>query len=357
MGYSFDSSSGESESRDRILTGNPRVTFLILTRNQERFIAEAIDSALAQDYDALEIIVSDDCSTDGTWQIVNEKLGADSSPHEITIRREPRTVGTLAHLLRAVEGASGELIILAAGDDISYSTRTRRLAECWMHTGAAAFSSRHDTVDENGNCLKRDLAGIAGAQVRRWLGVRDARPLVKGCTSAYTLSFLRSIPVPGNTVLHEDIAASLWLIGEGRDCARVERSLVAYRRHDDSVSSRSPGVQFNKILAELRHECLKLRQYIELYTYLLDRQVPEFKDPQMRQRAQDEIFRAREACLVRIQCMESGFLGRIVLCRRAQGVGQLGYLLRRLFGLRFLAFQKLMWRLVLKLSPARERRP
>ena len=48
----------------------PKVTIMIPTFNQAAFIGEAIDSALAQTYSNLEIIVGDDASTDATPQIL-----------------------------------------------------------------------------------------------------------------------------------------------------------------------------------------------------------------------------------------------------------------------------------------------
>jgi len=50
----------------------PKVTIMIATYNQERFIGEAIESAMAQDYPNLEIVVCDDCSTDRTYEIAKQ---------------------------------------------------------------------------------------------------------------------------------------------------------------------------------------------------------------------------------------------------------------------------------------------
>ncbi len=48
----------------------PLVSFVLLAYNQERYVEEAIAGAFAQDYSPLEIILSDDCSTDGTYAIM-----------------------------------------------------------------------------------------------------------------------------------------------------------------------------------------------------------------------------------------------------------------------------------------------
>ena len=48
---------------------NPKVSILIPVYNRVDMIRDCIDSALSQDYLDLEVIVSDNCSTDGTWEL------------------------------------------------------------------------------------------------------------------------------------------------------------------------------------------------------------------------------------------------------------------------------------------------
>ena len=47
----------------------PRVSIMIPTYNQEGYIAQAIESAMGQDYSNLEIVVCDDCFTDHTYEV------------------------------------------------------------------------------------------------------------------------------------------------------------------------------------------------------------------------------------------------------------------------------------------------
>ncbi|MBA3023297.1 MAG: DegT/DnrJ/EryC1/StrS family aminotransferase [Gammaproteobacteria bacterium] len=48
----------------------PTVSILVISFNQERFIRDALESALDQDYENLEVIVADDASRDGTQAII-----------------------------------------------------------------------------------------------------------------------------------------------------------------------------------------------------------------------------------------------------------------------------------------------
>ena len=53
-------------------TDRPLVTFALFAYNQEQHIREAVDGAFSQTYEPLEIILSDDCSTDRTFEIMQE---------------------------------------------------------------------------------------------------------------------------------------------------------------------------------------------------------------------------------------------------------------------------------------------
>ncbi|MBR1871017.1 MAG: glycosyltransferase [Kiritimatiellae bacterium] len=52
----------------------PLVSFCISCYNQERYIAQALESAFAQTYGNMEIVISDDCSTDGTVGAIKDAI-------------------------------------------------------------------------------------------------------------------------------------------------------------------------------------------------------------------------------------------------------------------------------------------
>lgn len=103
----------------------PLLSFILFTYNQEEFVREAVNAALNQDYSPLEIIISDDCSSDGTFGVIEELTKSYNGPHQLIVRRNPVNLGFIAHVNAAVRISSGEWIVMAAGDDISYSFRSR----------------------------------------------------------------------------------------------------------------------------------------------------------------------------------------------------------------------------------------
>src|SRR5256885_12918551 len=105
----------------------PLVTFALFAYNQERFIAEAVRGALSQTYSPLEILISDDCSTDGTFEIIQKEVAEYKGPHEIRLNHNDPNVGFGAHINRMMELAKGQLIVAAAGDDVSLPERVEEL--------------------------------------------------------------------------------------------------------------------------------------------------------------------------------------------------------------------------------------
>lgn len=101
----------------------PLITFALFAYNQEKYIREAVAGALAQTYEPLEIILSDDCSADRTYQIMEEMAGLYSGPHEIVLNRNEKNLGLIGHINKVNNISRGVLIVAAAGDDISYANR------------------------------------------------------------------------------------------------------------------------------------------------------------------------------------------------------------------------------------------
>jgi len=130
----------------------PLITFVIFAYNQGRFIREAVNAALSQTYSPLEIILSDDCSVDKTFEIMTEIAEHYTGPHKIMLNRNETNLGIGAHVNRIMELACGELIVAAAGDDISVPDRVRRIYDAYRESGGAAKSifSNNMVIDTSG---------------------------------------------------------------------------------------------------------------------------------------------------------------------------------------------------------------
>jgi glycosyltransferase involved in cell wall biosynthesis len=109
------------------LTGGegPKVSVFMLTYNHAEWIAAAIESALAQETPfPIEIVVADDCSSDGTRAVVREY--ANDHPELIRTFLPDRNLGVAGIWLQAARRCRGEYVAILEGDD--HWTSPRKLA-------------------------------------------------------------------------------------------------------------------------------------------------------------------------------------------------------------------------------------
>lgn len=111
----------------------PRVTIGLPVYNGERYLAETLESILQQDFDDFELIISDNASTDSTWDICRQY--ADDDPR-IRLFRNETNVGAAANYNATVAHARGVMFKWAAYDDL---------------LAPAMLSSCVDALDANGD--------------------------------------------------------------------------------------------------------------------------------------------------------------------------------------------------------------
>jgi glycosyltransferase involved in cell wall biosynthesis len=144
----------------------PLVTFVILAFNQAAFIAEALHAALAQSYSPLEILVSDDCSSDDTPGIIRTIAGNYSGPHKLVLNFNESNLGIGAHVNKVFQLASGQLLVFAAGDDVSAGNRAERMTAAWLQHGCkpSAIYCEANAIDALGEPCGRFDTALASIQ-------------------------------------------------------------------------------------------------------------------------------------------------------------------------------------------------
>lgn len=100
-------------------SGNyPLVSIIVITYNSAKFVLETLESAKTQTYENIELIVSDDGSTDETIAICKEWIEKNKSRFVNTeLIRVPQNTGIPANCNRGIKAANGEWVKLIAGDD------------------------------------------------------------------------------------------------------------------------------------------------------------------------------------------------------------------------------------------------
>lgn len=215
------------------MTVRPLLTFALITYRQEQFVAEAVRGALSQTYAPLEIILSDDRSPDRTFDILRQTAAEYQGENRILVRQTEQNLGLIGHINDIMRIARGELIVIAAGDDISLPERVERIYQAYLASQGKAYSifSNAIWIDEEGhrmNLLRKEPVQPEELSLARYAS-RRIPALVNGATHAWKRDIFDIFgPIP-NEVRAEDILLPFRsaLLGEIR---YIHEPLVLYRR-------------------------------------------------------------------------------------------------------------------------------
>jgi glycosyltransferase involved in cell wall biosynthesis len=224
---------GNDLGGDRVLA-----TFFLITYNQERYIREALEGAFSQTYTPLEIVISDDCSKDGTFRIIVEMCASYEGPHKIVLNRNPENLGLIGHINRITSLSSGELIVYAAGDDISLPYRTERLVERYLASGRTA-TLIHSPVYLIDICGKLEGTRMPPevSTARDLGGMAVSSALIIGATSAFTRKIEETFGAIRYSKCIEDLVMGFRSALTGT-LEYIDEPLVLYR-HESGITARS----------------------------------------------------------------------------------------------------------------------
>jgi len=257
----------------------PLVTFALIAYNQENYIREAVEGAFAQTYSPLEIILSDDCSTDRTFAIMQEMAAAYSGPHSIRLRRPERNLGLAAGVSQVSEMANGKLVVVAAGDDMSRPERTSKLVAAWIGNGCRSGSlySRFSVKQASGNVEANPrVDGFTRSLSDRNIDMLNDFSGLSGCAQAWTRDIFELFGPIDNRIIHEDVIIPLRALLIGT-ITYVPDDLLIYRITPGSITRRTFRTGSERIekmarywagrvaiFDQFHHDCEKILKTVEV---------------------------------------------------------------------------------------------
>jgi glycosyltransferase involved in cell wall biosynthesis len=228
---SIDSSEKYSHSPPPSMTCPfPSISILVLVYNQRDLLDKAIASVLAQDCPPVEIILSDDCSSDGSFEHLQALAAQYSGPHHVWARQNKSNVGIGEHYNQLMAASKGELLITAAGDDLSTPDRVRRLVAAWDETQRQAdlIASHVMDLDHQGHLHKV----IRVDDLSLWRKLDDwvaKRPYIIGAGHAFTRRCMARFGPMLKGIAYEDQIMVFRALCMGGGIT-VDAPLVHYRR-------------------------------------------------------------------------------------------------------------------------------
>lgn len=184
-----------------------KISVFIVSYNQKEYIEQAIQSVVNQKLSPFEIIISDDCSTDGTWEIIQGY--AKEFPQLIKASRNDPNIGIFQNFNKATHMTTGNLITCVAGDDFIKDGYFEAVEECIKKENLnpdkdnfiiipnvinlfenGLETKYNNVIHKNKNLLKLRLRGL----------IDDRYGLVSRSSLTQTADFLESIGVHADFV-------------------------------------------------------------------------------------------------------------------------------------------------------------
>lgn len=224
------------------MTNKPLVSIIIPTFNQKDFVGDTLESVIAQTYTNIEIIVTDDGSTDGTVQVLREY--ASKYPTKIRLITNNENTGITKNCNRALRAVTGEFISWLGGDDLMSVDKIEKQVELLL--------SRPDAVGciHDAEVFESDSGKVLGLFSEIYNGKKGFKEggvelwFDPGYFMLPSTEMIRSgaIPVHGfdERLMFGDWIFDVEVFRHGK-CAVINEVLGKYRRHSKNITSSPIG--------------------------------------------------------------------------------------------------------------------
>lgn len=207
------------------------------TYNGEKYLRAQLDSILLQTIPFEELVIVDDASTDGTWDIISEYAEKDD---RIKPFQNEKNVGVTKNFERALAYCTGDYIALSDQDDIWFPNHLEILAEeigdNYLIAGDAEIANSHGIPQgvklsycENCDRIPKD-------------NLKKAYAILFNKNSWYGSSMMikkelleKALPIPEINNLH-DVWISTLACFAGGGMKRIDKTIMYYRRHENTVT-------------------------------------------------------------------------------------------------------------------------
>ncbi|OYU11105.1 MAG: hypothetical protein CFE38_14095 [Comamonadaceae bacterium PBBC1] len=213
------------------------VTIYCALYNHERYAFNSITSMLNQDYPNLQIIISDDCSTDQTYEIAEELVNEYKGSSQVILRRNSVNLGVIKHVEILLSLSKGNWIFQAAGDDVSYLTRVSDVMNFIdeSHVNIKGVFTNLCVIDENDNKQKLYFESMPNCAKN----IKEYRSGLSCWAIGASLCFNRIVyDKYGDfvkNVIGEDGCLAFRVLLEG-DLEYLDYPTVYYRIHNNNLS-------------------------------------------------------------------------------------------------------------------------
>lgn len=125
-----------------------KFSIIVILYNQANYIKETIESILKQTYQNFEIIISDDCSTDNTLDIIKN-----IKDPRLKYVKTQYNMGINANINNACKYVSGDLVVILGGDDKLRPNHLEKMHEVFSNNNIDVAYCQLTNIDKNGKYI------------------------------------------------------------------------------------------------------------------------------------------------------------------------------------------------------------
>jgi glycosyltransferase involved in cell wall biosynthesis len=215
------------------------ISVAMATFNGAEFLRSQLDSLAVQTRLPLEVVISDDCSTDGTLEIAASF--AKAAPFPVRIYENQVNLGYRANFMRAASLSRGELVAFCDQDDVWLADKLTKCAEAFEQPGAMLVFHDANVVDAEDRFIRR----MGSAATRNRVNPPNSvAPMTfsLGFTQVFDRSLLEYVAYWSQTIDHfhpmEPMAHDqffFFLASVLGNIVYLDEALVSYRQHRSNL--------------------------------------------------------------------------------------------------------------------------
>lgn len=239
-----------------------RVDILLATYNGENYLVEQLESILSQSYSNFRLLISDDCSTDGTRKILEEYKEKDN---RIQLFFQGNNLGVIKNFEYLLKKVESKYYMLSDQDDIWKNNKIERTVEKLENSESDLVYTDLEVVDENLNVTYKSYWKLKGiySKVKKYNNFESLylNNFITGCTIISKKEFIDDIlPLPNTSkfVLHDYWIALI--ISQKGKITYIEEPLIKYRQHKNNKIGSKKQSDTLKSIEEIRELFIRVKK-------------------------------------------------------------------------------------------------
>ena len=213
-----------------------QIDILLATYNGEKYVKEQIESILNQNYKNIRLIISDDCSKDGTRKILKQY----ENNERVEIHLQEKNLGYIRNFEYLLKQVKNDLYMLSDQDDVWLPEKVEKTLNVLKQNDADMVFGDLEVVDENLNTVYPSFNDfmLLNRKIKKEINSYKLNYLyncVTGCTLLSKKKFIKDIlPVPYKSkyVAHDHWMA-LMVSLKGKMVYMPEK-YIKYRQHGNN---------------------------------------------------------------------------------------------------------------------------